>query len=196
MNKSTFNPFRRREQSVSLGAIQNITRGVKTRRLAALAALATILASSATVAFATPPVGIVSATVFATASFTDLTNVRFGIKDGVDCGREIVYARNAQDTVMQQIIIAPGGNSGWHLHPGPVVVLVKAGQLSYFSGDDPTCTARIYPAGQAFVEGGRGHVAFARNDGNTNLELWVTYFDVPPGGLFRIDAPAPGNCSF
>ncbi len=196
MNKSTFNPFKRVERSVPLGAIHDISQPRKGRRLAALAALATILASSATVAFATPPVGIVSATVFATAAFADPTNVRFGIKDGHRCDREIINARNAQDTVMQQIIIAPGGNSGWHLHPGPVVVLVKAGQLSIFSGDDSTCRARTFSAGQAFVEGGGGHVAFARNDGNTNLELWVTYFDVPPGGLFRIDAPAPGNCSF
>ena len=30
-----------------------------------------------------------------------------------------------------------------------------------------------------------------------NLELWATYFDVPPApGVFRIDLPYPGNCTF
>jgi hypothetical protein len=27
-----------------------------------------------------------------------------------------------------------------------------------------------------------------------DTELWVTYFDVPPGGAFRLDAADPGNC--
>ncbi len=178
MNKSSFKPLKVLIRAVTLGA-----------------AFAAILAIFSTVAVATPPEGIVSATVYATASFKDRTNVRVGIKDGGEC-REIVLARNAEDTVIQQIVIAPGGNSGWHLHPGPVVVLVKSGQLSYYTGDDSTCTARRYSAGQAFVEGGKGHVALARNEGSTNLEVWVTYFDVPPGGAFRIDAPDPGNCIF
>jgi len=39
-------------------------------------------------------------------------------------------------------------------------------------------------------------VHIARNEGSTNLTLWATYFDVPPGGPFRIDRADPGNCSF
>ena len=27
------------------------------------------------------------------------------------------------------------------------------------------------------------------------LEVWVTYFDVPPGSSVRLDAADPGNCS-
>jgi len=105
--------------------------------------------------------------------------------------------------VVQQIVIAPGGNTGWHSHPGPVVVVVQAGQLSFYDSEDPTCTVRTYSAGQVFVDSGQGHVHIARNEGSVNLELWATYFDVPPvnpnivgSGAFRIDAPDPGNCSF
>jgi len=76
-----------------------------------------------------------------------------------------------------------------------VVVLIKSGSMSLYSGDDPTCAARIYTAGQAFIDSGQGHVHIARNESSTqSLELWAVYFDVPPGGAFRIDAPAPGNC--
>jgi quercetin dioxygenase-like cupin family protein len=103
--------------------------------------------------------------------------------------------RNAQETVVQQFVLGPGGTTGWHSHPGPVVVLVKTGELTLYSSEDPTCTGRTYSAGQAFIDSGQGHVHIARNlSQSDNTELWVTYFDVPPGGPFRIDAPNPGNC--
>ncbi len=75
--------------------------------------------------------------------------------------------------------------------------------MSFYDGDDPTCTVRTYSAGQAFVDAGQGYVHIARNEGSVNLEIWTTLFDVPPvdpnvpgSGSPRIDEPAPGNCSF
>ncbi len=178
MNKSSFKPLKVLIRAVTLGA-----------------AFAAILAIFPTVAVATEPVGAMT-TVFARGAFADRTNVKFAIKTGGDC-REILFARNAKDTVIQQIVIAPGGQTGWHTHPGPVVVLIKSGQMSFYDGDDPTCTARIYSANQSFIDSGQGNVHIARNESHSeNLELWATYFDVPPGLAFRIDAPAPGNCSF
>jgi hypothetical protein len=110
---------------------------------------------------------------------------------------EVIHVREAQETVMQQIIIGPGGSTGWHSHPGPAVVLIKSGELTVYSSDDPTCTGRTYSAGQAFIEHGQGLVQFAGNlSPSQNVEVWVTYFDVPPGGPFRIDAANPGNCGF
>jgi quercetin dioxygenase-like cupin family protein len=146
-------------------------------------------------ALATPPSGIVSATVFAraTSGFADPTDLKFKIKGSSE---EVILVNNAQETVVQQVIIAPGGHTGWHSHPGPVVVVIKSGQMSFYDSEDPTCTVRTYSAGQAFIDSGQGHVHIARNEGATNLELWATYFDVPPGGAFRIDAPNPGNCPF
>lgn len=162
------------------------------RRLAFLvivAAVATVLAGAT---LATPPSGIVSATVFARAGFVDPVDIRFKVRGQ---HREVIHVRNSQETVVQQIVIGPGGHTGWHSHPGPVVVLVKAGELTLYSSDDPTCTGRTYSAGQAFIDTGQGHVHIARNlSQSENTELWVTYFDVPPGGPFRLDAPDPGNC--
>jgi quercetin dioxygenase-like cupin family protein len=154
-----------------------------------------VLAVSA-IAFAavlTPSSGILMAPVFVRASFVDPTDVRFKVKGQ---HQEVINVKDARETVMQQIVIAPGGNTGWHSHPGPVVVLIKSGQMSFYDSDDPTCTVRTYSAGQAFIDSGQGHVHIARNEGSQNLELWATYFDVPPGGAFRIDAPNPGNCNF
>ncbi len=143
---------------------------------------------------ASPGSGVLSATVVARAAFVDPTDIKFKIDDR---GQEVILAPQAQETVMQQITIGPGGHTGWHSHPGPVVVLIKAGALTIYSGDDPACTPRTYTAGQAFVDSGQGHVHIARNLSTTdNLELWATYFDVPAGAAFRLDRTDPGNCAF
>jgi quercetin dioxygenase-like cupin family protein len=164
------------------------------RRLTFLFVAATLPTALAGFALATPGSGILSAPVLTRASFLDPVDIKFKV-GGADA--DIIHVRNAQETVMQQIVIGPGGHTGWHSHPGPAVVLVKAGELTLYSSDDPTCTGRTYPAGQAFVDSGQGHVHIARNLSQTqNTELLVTYFDVPVGGMFRIDAPNPGICGF
>jgi quercetin dioxygenase-like cupin family protein len=145
-----------------------------------------------TLALATPSSGILSATVVARGGFADNVDLKFKVGDGPN---DVIHVGQSQDTVMQQIVIAPGGHTGWHSHPGPVVVVITAGAMTFYDGDDPACTPRVYTAGQAFVDSGQGHVHIARNEQNENLVLWATYFDVPVGGGFRIDAADPGNCS-
>ena len=154
---------------------------------------AAVCAMATAALLATPGSGVLSGTVFARGAFADPVDLKFKVGPG---DQEVIQAHDAQETVMQQIVIAPGGHTGWHSHPGPVVVIVKAGALTFYSSDDPTCTPRTYSAGEAFIDSGQGHVHIARNLSTTeNLELWATYFDVPPGGAFRIDVPDPGNCS-
>jgi quercetin dioxygenase-like cupin family protein len=169
----------------------------KTARTVVLTSVAVVgLAMAALVytAHATPSFNIVSATVVARASFVDPVDIKFKIDEG---NQEVIQVSGAQDTVMQQIIIGPGGHTGWHSHPGPAIAIIKAGAMALYSSEDPTCTPRIYLPGQAFVDNGQGHVHMARNLSPTeNLEVWVTYFDVPPGASPRVDAADPGNCGF
>lgn len=172
-------------------AVKKIAVVFKGRQLALAAIVAVV--SSVAVAAAFTASYRVSGTVFARASFADPTDIKFKIKGQ---SQEVIQINNAQETVMQQVVIEPGGNTGWHSHPGPVVVLIKSGQMSFYDSEDPTCTVRTYSAGQAFIDSGQGHVHIARNEGSVNLEIWVTYFDVPAGGPFRIDAASPGNCGF
>lgn len=144
-------------------------------------------------ALATPGSGILSAQVFARAAFAEPVDLKFKVGSSPT---EVLHVPNAQDTVVQQIVVAPGGTTGWHSHPGPVVVLIASGTMSFYSGDHGSCNRTTYTAGQAFVDSGQGHVHTARNEGTENLVLWATYFDVPPGQSFRIDAPDPGTCAF
>jgi hypothetical protein len=106
------------------------------------------------------------------------------------------------DVAVQQVTVDPGGTSGWHSHPGPAVVVVKAGSFTLYDGDDRRCRGKTYsadpanPAGSVFVDPGRGHVHIGRNEGTVATQLYVTYLDLPVGAAPRIDVPSPGNCPF
>lgn len=188
MNKSILHRLEVPNRSVALCAGTKITGVVRARYLAGLVALVALLP---TLAIATPSSGIKSGTVFARATFADPTDVEFAVTQD---GKKIVAVTDARETVTQEIVIAPGGTTGWHSHPGPVVVLIKSGQMAFYDGDDLTCSVRIYSTGESFVDRGQGHVHIAHNEGSVDLVLWATYFDVPSGGAFRIDAPDPGIC--
>ena len=140
-------------------------------------------------ALATPGVGILGAPVHARGTNADEINVHSaeGIK---------LKTKGPLDFVTQQITIAPGGTTGWHSHPGPVLVTVKSGALTLVYADDPTCAGRTYTAGQSFVDRGDETVHTALNLGTESVELWATYL-VPgvPGAPFRLDEGDPG-CAF
>ena len=123
-----------------------------------------------------------------------------------------IMAKDSTDIAVSNVVVAPGGSSGWHSHPGPVLVIVKTGTITFYragkhggqNGDDanghngpnePTCSRTDYPAGSAFVEvPAPGHVMLAKNEGSTEATVTATYF-APPGAPLRIDQPAPGgNC--
>ena len=122
-----------------------------------------------------------------------------GTLDEGDPGHHVmIKLKDTSDLVVQKVRIGAGGHTGWHTHPGPAVVIVKSGErFTLYNADDPTCTGTAYSAGQAFVDPGHGNVHIGRNEGTNEVELWVTYFEVPVGGAFRIDvSPAPDNCPF
>jgi quercetin dioxygenase-like cupin family protein len=93
------------------------------------------------------------------------------------------------DVAVQQVILAPGGTSGWHAHPGPAIVIVKSGEFTLDQAHD--CSSATYAPGEVVVEP-TGHVHRARNVGTTNTEIWVAYLDLPVGASQRIEAPDPG----
>ena len=91
--------------------------------------------------------------------------------------------------------IAPGGQSGWHTHPGPSLIIVAAGEITAYAGDDPTCTPTRYRAGEGFVDRGDGHVHLLRNETGAPAET-VAVQILPKDAPRREDKPAPGNCAF
>jgi quercetin dioxygenase-like cupin family protein len=98
------------------------------------------------------------------------------------------------DLLVTNLVVAAGGHSGWHSHPGPVLVIVKTGTMTLYDANDPTCTGKPHPAGTVFIEEG-GIVHIARNEGAVEGTMTATSL-LPAGGPGRIDAAAPGNCAF
>ena len=127
--------------------------------------------------------------ILARGDFVERVDVK--IKAATGRGLVVSNAPGAGEVVVQEIVIAPGGTTGWHSHPGPVVVVVKAGALTYVTQDHGVCVEKTYPAGKAFVDPGQGNAHTAFNRSGENLVLIATYFDVPVGGNQRIDVPVP-----
>jgi quercetin dioxygenase-like cupin family protein len=137
---------------------------------------------------ATPPIGVTT-TPIATGRFDAInTKVRTG------AWKASIRTKGASDFHVLQNTIIPGGTFGWHSHPGPSLVIVKAGTATFYHADDPTCTPHVVPTGSGFVDSG-GTVHVVRNEGNVDLVTIVASL-VPAGAARRIDEPDPGNCPF
>ena len=116
------------------------------------------------------------------------------IRQGEDGWKVKLEAKPGLDVATQTIVFQPGGQSGWHSHPGPVLISVVAGTMTFYEADDPDCTPIVRVAGEGFVDTG-DHPHIARNETSEAAMNVVTYL-VPPGAALRKDEPAPGNCPF
>jgi hypothetical protein len=80
----------------------------------------------------------------------------------------------------------PGGNSGWHEHPGIVLVTVKEGTVTFY---DETCSATIHATGTSFVEAAGDGPGLARNESASVTAIVNVTYIVPHGVGLRIDTP-------
>ena len=92
----------------------------------------------------------------------------------------------------QRIVAAPGATFGWHTHPGPTIVTVLSGTLSFYHAEH--CTEEIeYDAGDSFSNLPH-EIHLARNETTQTVVIYASYFvpaRTPPVAL-RIDQPSPG----
>jgi len=130
-------------------------RGRRRAVVVAVAVLAPIMLAAA--AFATPGLNVLSAPVHARGTLDTNAgpNLVINSKSGVH-----VKTTGPTDLVTQEIRIGPGGHTGWHSHPGPVLVTVKEGSLRLIYADDTNCVGTVYEAGDSFVD---------RGDENTHI---------------------------
>lgn len=160
-----------------------------TRRRAALLLALGVFPLVVGAALATPGL-VTSAPVHARGTVADglIVNSKSGVH---------LKTKGSTDFVTQQLVFPGGGHTGWHSHPGPVLVTVRRGALRLIYAEDESCSGTVYEAGDSFVDRGDEMVHIARNMSATEeLELWATYL-VPgdPGTGFRLDEPvAPTAC--
>jgi hypothetical protein len=144
-----------------------------------------VIGTIASVALGSPGLGFNPSTLV-TASLPNKIELNV---DGVK-----FRTKGPSDLRVQKIVIDPGGYSGWHHHPGIVIVSVASGAVTITQLD---CSSKTYgpglPDGSAFIEGGDGPVQASTVGGATAYATYVAPHAVPP--VFRIEDAVPPPCT-
>jgi hypothetical protein len=106
------------------------------RRTLALGLGATVCGMLAAAALASPPSLITSTNLVTKADLDTPVDVR--------ADRIRLRTKERTDVRVQKLVFAPGGRTGWHHHPGIVLVAVESGQVTFF---DAHCHRKTYGPG-------------------------------------------------
>ena len=144
-------------------------------------AVAAVIGGGAGVAIGSPGSGVTSTTLV-TANFDDRVQmnsdeVKFQTKDPTDVR-------------IQRLVFGAGAYSGWHHHPGIILVSVESGTVTLWDSD---CNSETYgpglPNGAVFAEGGDDAVQATSTNGATAYVTYVAPSADPP--VFRIEDDPP-----
>ena len=148
-----------------------------------LVAVATVLPASAD-----PVLVITPAALTPRSTFTDDVSLRLVVKD--EHGSTKVRLMDLSRTAVVKITVPPGLSFPQHTHPGPVIVNVAEGQLTYVDAD---CEQHVYPKGTAFVDTGTDvHSAFGSPTETT--VLFATFLGVPATGFLTVPETVQVPC--
>ncbi len=161
---------------------------MRNRLIFAMTIALTAVVAITGVVMATPAVGVTSTPI---ASGT-LDPVNLNVRTG-DWGAKLRTQGQTTVAVVENRV-APGGTFGWHSHPGPSLIVVKSGTITFYHADDPTCTPDVRHAGDAILDEGTD-VHVGRNEGTEDVVVIVTRL-IPVGAPPRMDEPASPFCGF
>ena len=103
--------------------------------------------------------------------------------------------KGPSDLYVQNNVWTPGGTTGWHTHPGHSLIIVTAGTVTAYEGNDSSCTPHVYTAGMGFVDEGGDHVHVIRNEGAVEARTVAVQL-IPAGATRRSNADANPACGF
>ena len=118
-----------------------------------------------------------------------------GAQQGGEVWLSLQKTKGASDVYLQSNVFPPGASSGWHTHPGHSLLIVTAGTVTAYEGDDQECRPHVYTQGMGFVDPGGDHVHNIRNEGSVEARTMVVQL-IPAGAGRRNDAANPGHCTF
>jgi quercetin dioxygenase-like cupin family protein len=94
-------------------------------------------------------------------------NWRFGPENKVK-----LQTQGAVEIAAQRVVIQPGGTLGWHSHPGPTLVTILSGTMSFYHAEH--CMEEIeYRQGQSFSNL-PDEIHMARNEGSVDLVIYAS----------------------
>ncbi len=155
-------------------------------RLVGISAAVTI----AGVALATPTIGLFynNILVTGTANHDIHAHAHVAVPGSDDEGFSAeLETEGASNFVVQDVIFSPGGTTGWHTHPGVLLLSMTAdsGPIDWY---DAKCVKHVYQPGDSWTEGTKLHDVV--NSSSLNAHLVVTYV-IAKGMSKRTDQPAP-----
>jgi hypothetical protein len=103
--------------------------------------------------------------------------------------------KGPSDLYVQNNVWQPGGSTGWHTHPGHSLIIVTAGTVTAYEGDDRKCRPHVYSAGMGFVDEGGDHVHVLRNEDSVEARTVAVQL-IPAGAVRREDAAGNPACAF
>jgi len=99
-----------------------------------------------------------------------------------------MHVTGPTDVLQALLVFQPGAETGWHIHPGPVVVVVKSGALTETHSNG--CLT-VHPTGSVFFETA-GEVHNATNQTEGVAEVYATFLS-PTGSQPLIPVADPGG---
>lgn len=142
----------------------------------ALAAFAIAAGTMTTIAMASPPTNHTG---------TGIVAAELGDAGHVNSDRIKFQTKDPTDTSITRLEFGAGGKSGWHHHPGMVLVQVASGTVKVW---DSSCAFKTHGAGSVFVEGNAVHEV--TSDAGAVLYGTAIVEDRDPP-VFRAEDPVP-----
>ena len=96
----------------------------------------------------------------------------------VNVGNTKIQTKGPVDVANLEVKFVPGGSAGWHIHPGPVFVVIKSGELAVWDED---CVKNTYGVGETFFEFGPEMSMVVKNESATTDAIVIGTFIVPVG---------------
>jgi len=120
---------------------------------------------------------------------TTILGHRATLSDSVQVNQDRIkfQTKDPTDVLVQTITFQSHGSSGWHYHPGVVLVVVESGQVTTH---DSNCQTRTFNAHESFVESGT-EPFMVSNESDTQKAVVYATLVVPAGSPFRIETDPP-----
>ena len=103
----------------------------------------------------------------------------------LDAFTKIINQGNGPNGLLQHGHFAPNFSTGWHTHPGPVMVFIMSGTSTLI---DEHCNEKTYGPGQGFATGLKVHEAIAGPEG---VDFYQIYLLPEDADVLRTDANPP-----
>jgi quercetin dioxygenase-like cupin family protein len=154
------------------------------------------LRASLSALLAVTALGAIAAVGYGDPSGLNVSPISLATLDGpvrLDTAGIEMHTRGARDALMARLEFAAHGTSGWHTHPGPVIVEVASGNLTLRYPTRTGCHEQTFGPGTGFIEtGGQIHEAVA---GDEPVTVYATFLAKPGTTSYLVPAEAPAACS-